>query len=102
METSAARGAVFAEIKRKNPLYRLADALYSAAGAARLQPLILFAYMLKCVLSLGPFDADDADAVSLANFDNERHSIDRLAALVPDARLLRLSLKRGHLLGRGQ
>lgn len=102
METSATRGAVFAEIKHKNPLYRLVDAVYSKVGANTGQPLALLAYMLKCVMSLGRFDADDAQATSISNFDNEHHSIDRLAALVPDARLLRLSLKRGNVLGRGQ
>lgn len=102
METSATRGAVFAEIKQKNPLYRVVDTLYSKAGAGTLQPLVLFVYMLKGVLSLGPFDADDAEAVSISNFDNERHSVDRVAALVPDAHLERLSLKRRHLFARGQ
>lgn len=102
METSAGRGAVFEEIKAKNPLYRLVDAFYSKAGATTVQPLLLFAYMLKCVLSIGPLAADDAEAVSISNFDNEHRSIDRLAALVPGARIRRLSLKRGHLLGRGQ
>jgi hypothetical protein len=58
--------------------------------------------MLKCVLSVGPSGADDAQAVALSNFDNERHSVDRVAALVPDVPLLHLSLKRGHLFGRGQ
>ena len=102
METSATRGAVFAEIKNKNPLYRLVDTLYSKAGARTLQPLLLFAYMLKCVLSLGPFEADDAEAVSVSNFGNERHAIDRVEALVPGTRLLRLSLTRTHLFGRSQ
>ena len=102
METSAGRGAVFAEITRKNPLYRLVDTLYSKAGANTLQPLLLFAYMVKCVLSLGPFDADEAEAVSISQFDNEHRTVDRLAALVPGALFLRLSLKRGHLVGRGQ
>jgi hypothetical protein len=102
METSTGRGAVFEEIKSKNPLYRLVDTFYSRAGAGTMQPLLLFAYMLKCVLSLGPFDADDAEAVSISQFGNEHHTVDRLAALVPGARLLRLSLKRGHLVGRGQ
>jgi hypothetical protein len=103
METSATRAAVFAEITHKNPLYRLVDTLYSKAGASILQPVVLFAYMLKCVLSIGPSDAaEDAVAVSISNFDNERHSADRLVTLVPDARILPLSLKRGHLFGRGQ
>jgi hypothetical protein len=103
METSATRGAVFAEIKRKNRLYRLADALYAKAGSTMLQPLILFAYMLKCVLALGPFDTShDAEAVTVSSFPNERHSIDRLVALVPGVRFLRLSLHRNHLIGRGQ
>jgi hypothetical protein len=102
METSAARGAVFAEIKQKNRFYSLVDALYSRAGATTVQPLLLFAYLVKCVLSLGPFDAARASTVSISNFGNERHSVDRLAALVPDAHFLRLSLRRGHLIGRGQ
>ena len=102
IETSATRGAVFAEIKQKNPLYRLVDTLYARAGARTLQPLLLFAYMLKSVLSLDPFDTDDAEAVSISNFENERHSVDRIAGLVPDARIHHLSLKRGHLFGCGQ
>jgi hypothetical protein len=102
METSAGRSAVFAEIKDKNRLYRLVDMIYSKAGATTVQPFLLFAYMLKCVLSVGPFKADGAQAVSISNFGNEQHSLDRLTALVPEARFLRLSLKRSHLLGRGQ
>lgn len=102
METSAARGAVFAEIKNKNQLYRIVDMLYSKAGATTVQPLLLFIYMLKCVLAIGPFAADDAQAISIANFDNERRAIDRLAKLVPGARLLHLSLKRRHLIGSDQ
>lgn len=102
LETSAGRGAVFEEIKKKNWLYRLVDTIYAHAGTRVLQPLALFAYMLKCVLSVGPFDADGAEAVSISQFNNEHHAIGRVAALVPDARLLRLSLKRGHLVGRGQ
>jgi hypothetical protein len=100
METSAGRGAVFEEIKKKNPLYRLVDTFYSNAGIV--QPLLLFAYMLKCVVSLGPFNDDGAEAVAVSNFDNERHTVERVAALVPDVRLLRLSLKRRHILGLGQ
>lgn len=102
METSTARGAVFEEIKNKNPLYRLVDTLYSMAGARLVQPLLLFAYMLKCVVSIGPFKNDGAEAVAISNFENEGHTVDRLAALVPEARLLRLSLKRRHFLGLGQ
>jgi len=102
METSAARGAVFEEIKNKNPLYRLVDTFYSKAGAGTVQPLLLFAYMLKCVVSPGPFNDDSAEAVAISNFDNEHHTVDRLAALVPDVRLLRLSLRRRHFLGLGQ
>lgn len=102
METSTTRGAVFAEIKSKNPLYRLVDRLYSSVGAHALQPFLLFLYMCKCTSSLGPFDDDTAEAISIANFDNERHTIDRLTALVPGSRLLRLSLKRRHLIGGGQ
>lgn len=102
METSSTRGAVFAEIKRKNPLYRLVDALYSNADAAISKPLALFLYMLKCVVSLGPFDEKDVEAVAIANFDNERHTIGRLATLVPGKRILQLSLKRAHIIDNGQ
>jgi hypothetical protein len=98
METSAGRGMVFEEIKNKNPLYRLVDAMYAKAGARIVQPLLLFAYMLKCVVSLGPFEGDDAEAVAISNFDNEHHTIERVARLVPDARLLRLSIRRRHIL----
>jgi hypothetical protein len=101
METSAGRGAVFEEIKNKNPLYRLVDTFYSNAGGT-IQSLLLFAYMLKCVVSLGPFDDDGAEAVAISNFDNERHTVERVAALVPDVRLLRLSIKRRHILSSGQ
>jgi hypothetical protein len=102
METSAGRGAVFEEIKKKNPLYRLVDTLYSKAGAGLVQPLLLFAYMLKCVVSLGPFDDEGAEAVAVSNFDNERHTVERVAALVPEVRLLRLSVKRRHIFRLGQ
>jgi hypothetical protein len=102
METSPARNAVYAEIKRKNPLYRLVDWLYSKAGASTVQPLFLLAYMFKCVLSVGPFGDRSGEAVAIASFDNERHTIDRLTALVPEARIQRLSLRRRHLIGKGQ
>jgi hypothetical protein len=103
METSAGRGAVFDEIKKKNLLYRLVDMFYSNAGTNIVQPLLLFVYMLKCAISLGPFNDDEgAEAVAIFNFDNERHTVDRVAALVPDVRLLRLSIKRRHMLNRRQ
>jgi hypothetical protein len=102
MESSATRGAVFAEITRKNPLYRLVDRIYAKAGARVLQPLALFLYMLKCTLAVGPSHPAGPRAVTLSNFANETHSIDRVAALIPDVPLLRLSLKRGHTAGRGQ
>ena len=101
METSAGRAAVFEEIKNKNPLYRLVDTIYSSAGGL-VQSLILFAYMLKCVVSLGPFDDDGAEAVVISNFDNELHTVERVAALVPEVRILRLSVKRRHVLRLGQ
>jgi hypothetical protein len=101
METMPTRGAVFEEIKNKNRLYRLVDNLYSGAGAV--QQLVLFAYMMKCVVSIGAETlGDDAEAVAISNFGNECHTIDRLAALVPTVRLLRLSLKRRHALRLGQ
>src|SRR5262245_35530804 len=77
METSPARGAVFAEIKEKNSLFRIVDAIYAKSGSGLLQPLFLFLYMVKCVVSLGPSKGDTAQAVSVSSFDNERHTVDR-------------------------
>jgi hypothetical protein len=102
METSAGRGAVFEEIKAKNPLYRLVDAAYSVAGVLALQPLVLLVYMLKCMVSAGATADDGAEAVAIANFDNEHHTVDRVAALVPDVCLLRMTIERGHALSLGQ
>lgn len=102
METSAARGAVFAEITRKNAAYRLVDRLYTRADARFIQPLLLFVYMLKSVLSVGPFYPEGAEAVSISQFPNEHRTIDRVAVLVPDVRLMRLTLSHRHLLARGQ
>ena len=84
METTAGRGAVFEEIKQKNRLYSLVDFLYSRAGARTVQPLLLFAYMVKSVISVGPSVDREAEAVAISTFDNERHSVERLAALIPD------------------
>ncbi|PHR21836.1 MAG: hypothetical protein COA41_01645 [Sphingopyxis sp.] len=97
METSATRNAVFAEIKNKNPVYRVVDMLYNKAGSRILQPLVLLAYMFKCVLSLGPFEQDGQDAVSISNFHNEASAIARLMSFLPDAKIMQLSLQRAHL-----
>jgi hypothetical protein len=105
LETSKGRGAVFEEIKRKNLIYWLVDTLYSWAGRSTGQPLLLLAYMVKSVLAVGSFRADRADgaeSVSISQFDNEHHTVDRLAALVPDARILRLTVERRHFFGLGQ
>ncbi|MBV7264819.1 hypothetical protein [Erythrobacter ani] len=98
VETSAGRTAVYEEIKKKNALYRLVDMLYARAGKRLVQPILLFVYMVKCVVALGPVRTGDADAATLHNFPNEEKTIDRIASLVPDARLLRLSIARKHLL----
>lgn len=99
METSAVRAAVFDEIKRKNPIYRIVDQFYRNAGPRLFQPLMLFAYMLQCVMSVGPFGKRDAEAVSVSHFANEHKTIDRIAALAPDVSIMRLSLERGNMLG---
>lgn len=101
IETSASRGAVFNEIIGKNPAYRLVTRIYELGGAA-LQPLALFAYMLKSILSVGPTGKKSASAISLSNFDNERHAIARVLGLLPNVEVHQLTLKRSHLLGRGQ
>lgn len=102
VETSPGREAVFAEIKRKNRIYRFVDRFYSWGGASSLKPLVLLAYMLKCALSPGPFLKGRSQALAIANFPNERHTIERLTALLPGVRVRVLSLRRRHLIGRGQ
>lgn len=102
LETSASRAAVFEEIKRKNAVYRLVDRIYALAGRPLLQPLILWAYMLKCVLTVGPFRRSGAEVIALAHFPNEQHTIERVAALVPDLAIDRLSMQRRNIVGAGQ
>ncbi|WP_373490186.1 hypothetical protein [Parasphingorhabdus sp.] len=102
METSSARSAVFAEIKNKNPVYRLVDTLYAKAGYGFLQPLVLFIYMLKSVLSLGKFDYSGHEAVAISNFQNEHNAINRLVALLPGTRVMMLSPKLCNLFSRDQ
>ena len=102
METSSVRGAVFDEIKAKNPVYRLVDRFYTLAGSRFFQPALIFLYMLKCAISLGPFEDDEAEAVSISHFGNEHHTISRVAALVPDVAILRLTLDRRNLLNPAQ
>ncbi|BDI60606.1 hypothetical protein [Qipengyuania nanhaisediminis] len=102
METSHGRAAVYEEIKAKNRVYAFVDRLYILAGARLFQPLILFAYMIKCVVSLGPFARDGAKAVAIANFPNEHKTIERLAALVPGVAINRMSIARSHIFAPGQ
>jgi hypothetical protein len=102
METSATRGAVFDEIKRKNAVYALVDWLYSKADTKISKPSALFLYMLKCALSVGPEDAEKSEAIAVANFHNERHTVDRLAAMVPGKHILQLSLDRSNLFHKSQ
>ena len=101
METSAGRAAVFEEIKAKNPLYRLVDGIYAWAGKD-VQPLALFAYMLKCAVSVGPEGTPDAEAVAISSFPNEHRTLDRVAALAPDMDLLRLTTERRNVAAFGQ
>ncbi|MCA0977833.1 hypothetical protein LCM19_05610 [Qipengyuania flava] len=92
METSPSRAAVFEEIKEKNSLYRLVDRLYETADTRLLKPLFLFAYMLKCVAFTGPCNVRGSEkAVSVSQFPNEHRTIDRVAALVPDIGLIRVT-----------
>lgn len=102
METSPARTAVFEEIKRKNRVYRLVDTLYNLAGARLFQPLILFAYMLKCVAFLGALSGKNAHAVAISQFPNEHKTLDRVEKLAPHARFMRVSFAPRHLLSVAQ
>ncbi|MBD2842461.1 hypothetical protein [Erythrobacter rubeus] len=100
LETTSGRAAVYEEIKNKNAVYRAVDALYESADKRILQPFFLFLYMVKCAVSIGPVEDREAEleAVALHNFSNEEKTIDRVAALVPDLRLLRLAIERRHVL----
>lgn len=102
METSPARSAVFTEIKNKNLLYRTIDALYESADVRVSKPFALFLYMLKCAISIGPRVAQNSEAVSFANFENEKHTIDRFAAIVPGKNIFHLSPKRRNMLNIAQ
>lgn len=102
METSPGRAAVFNEVKNKNALYRTVDTLYTLAGKRFLQPVILWVYMLKCVLTVGWFRNDGSNVVSIANFPNEERTVDRVTSLLPDEKFLRLTIWRKHLFGQGQ
>ena len=101
VETTPGRLAVFAEIKRKNAIYRMVDAIYAKVGERFFQPFALWLYMLKCVLSVGPF-AKRGTVVALSNFPNEKKTIERVAALAGDTEILRLSIRRRHIVGLGQ
>lgn len=90
METTAARGKVFAEITQKNPLYRVVDGLYTKLGARFFQPLILLLYMIKCTVCLGASRAADAQAISISSFPNEHKTIARIAGLIPHITVLRV------------
>ena len=94
METSPPRTAVFDEIKRKNTLYRMVDRLYTVSGHRFFQPLILFAYMVKCVMFLGPFSAKDATAAAISQFPNEHKTLDRVERLAGNTRVMRISFSR--------
>lgn len=98
METSPTRGAVFTEIKNKNFLYRIVDAAYESVDAVFTKPLVLFLYMLKCATSIGPRVSGSAEAVSIANFGNEQHTVERFTSFVPGRSIHRLSLNRRNML----
>ncbi|MEL7199126.1 MAG: hypothetical protein AAGL10_12500 [Pseudomonadota bacterium] len=102
METSAGRAAVFEEIKNKNAIYKLVDSIYQSSGHSFFQPLFLFIYMVKCVVSLGPFKGETAQAVSIANFPNEHKTVARIVALIPDIALMQVSVGRKHILAAEQ
>lgn len=98
MDTSPRRASVFEEVKAKNKLYALVDTLYESADKRFLQPLVLFVYMIKCVLFTGPVSEGGGEVVALSNFPNEIKTIDRAAALIGDVELMRLTLARSHLI----
>lgn len=102
LETSESRLSIFEEIKKKNVLYQVVDTLYSLSGKLVLQPLILWAYMLKCVLIVGPFRDELARVATLANYPNEKRTIERVSGLISNTPIEHLSMDRRHFSGRGQ
>ena len=102
VESQATRTAVFAEIKEKNKLVRLVDKVYTLAGLLLLQPILLFLFMAKCVAAVGPAIDPRSTALSISNFNNESHSVDRVLDLVPSTRVSSLKLSNKHLFASGQ
>lgn len=103
METSASRSAVFNEIKSKNALYRFVDWIYQSCDDRIFKPLLLFAYMLKCVACTGPSCVKGTEeAVAISQFPNEHRTIDRVESLVPQIEVLRISLALRQSFGREQ
>ncbi|MCJ8190770.1 hypothetical protein [Sphingomicrobium aestuariivivum] len=99
-ETLPVRGAVFGEILAKNRLYAAVTRLYVLL--AFLQPLALFAYMVKTVVSLPPRLDRGARVLAVQNFQNEAHAIDRVEQILDAAAagggLHRLVMARRYLL----
>ena len=102
METQATRNAVFSEIKSKNFIFSLADRLYDFSRVLKLHPVLLVLYMLKCVSSVGPKIDPSSKVVSISNFGNEAHSIDRILTLVPQVTATHQKLARKHIIEKGQ
>ncbi len=101
-ETQATRGAVYDEIKQKNIIYRLVDKLYALAPTRVFQPSLLFLYMLKGISSISPQIQGSAQAVAIANFNNEKCAIKHVLSLVPESSVVTMTLRRRHVFDRGQ
>ncbi|MEO0909298.1 MAG: hypothetical protein AAFX96_02850, partial [Pseudomonadota bacterium] len=102
VESQATRTAVFAEIKEKNKLVRLVDKVYTLAGLLLLQPILLFLFMAKCVAAVSPAIDPKSTALSISNFNNESHSVDRVLELVPSTKVSSLKLSNKHIFASGQ
>lgn len=84
IETSDVRAAVFEEIKAKNAIVRLADRAYARAGNSPLRSLVLVLYMLRCAIACSRAPSGEARAIAVAGFANEKHTVERMAELLPE------------------
>jgi len=102
MDTQQTRSAVFSEIKNKNIIYRFVDSTYNLSKYLFLQPIVLIAYMLKCVAAIGPEIENTDTIVSISNFTNEAHAIDRVMNIIPTAKSTKLTFSKKYYLRKNQ
>lgn len=98
METSSTRSAVFEEIKRKNNIINIVENIYSRSKVTTFRKIMLFLFMLKCVLSVKPQIPKTTEIVSTGSFANEFHAIDRIMGIAPGFIFAVLEPRKSHAL----